>query len=110
MTPAQELRAAAAKLRSTAATPLEDIDSLTLGGPDQWAKYYGEDCPDLPAGDGPWIVLMSPKLAEPLAAWLDAVAGGWEKSTNLFPAGDDAMFAGHPALAVARALLGGESS
>ncbi|GLZ09606.1 hypothetical protein Acsp03_70720 [Actinomadura sp. NBRC 104412] len=43
---------------------------------------------------------------EPLAAWLDAVAGGWEMSAELAPGGSGARFARHPAFAVARSIVG----
>jgi hypothetical protein len=73
---AEELRAAATKLRETAVSPLECIDPIAEGELDEWTKYYGRDCKDLPVGDAPWITLMTPKLAEPLAMWLEGVADG----------------------------------
>jgi hypothetical protein len=71
-----------------------------------------EDCVDdyVKGDDVEWIALMHPGLAEPLAVWLDAVAGGWEKSAAISPGGSDARFAGHPALAVARVINGGDES
>lgn len=68
LTPVETLRAAATKLRETAEDPIR------AGDVDEWAKYYAQDLADLPDGDGPWIALMSPALAEPLAVLLEVIA------------------------------------
>lgn len=77
--PAEQLRAAAAKLRDTAAkAECWDAREVHDGECTDWEKYYGHSPEaDLPEGDGPWIVLMSPVVAEPLAALLEEVADGW---------------------------------
>lgn len=54
--------------------------------------------------------LMSPAVAEPLAAWLESVAAGLEISEAKREAGWAPFISSrHPALAVARALNGGAS-
>lgn len=73
-TPAEELHAAAAKLRETAAEPLACIEPVIDGDLDEWTKFYARDWSDAPEGDGPWIALMTPELAEPLAQLLEDVA------------------------------------
>lgn len=109
-TPADELRAAAAKLRETAG----EIVNVNGGdGFEKWTEFYGGD-DDFPGEfldkrDLAWIALVHPGLAEPLAAWLDAVAGGWEESAKISPGSSGARFAAHPALAVARVINGGAS-
>lgn len=65
MTPAEELRLAAKTVRQAAAS----TDVL-----EEWAEYYGCCCDDVPAADRPWIALMSPALAEPLADLFDRFA------------------------------------
>ncbi len=54
--------------------------------------------------DAAWIALAGPELAGPLAAWLDALADGWEMSARFAQGGSDARFARHPALALARLI------
>lgn len=75
---AEEMAAAAKTLRETAAKPLEGIEPLVEGDPDEWTGYYSQEHISLPVGslsvgDAPWITLMTPKLAEPLADLFDAV-------------------------------------
>ncbi|WP_329521225.1 hypothetical protein [Spirillospora sp. NBC_01491] len=105
--PAEALRAAAKSLRETAskATPgpwtvsripgvggsVDDPTlSLSIAVGTRWTSY----------GDGKWVALANPALAEPLAAWLGHVAETWAfcKATQR-----------DQALAVARALNGATS-
>lgn len=95
--PAEQLRAAAAKIRETAAkaTPGPWVDMSTeedsiyprwiMGPPtvpdDPWSftepiKVTGDlvDHEIVSREDTAWIALMSPALAEPLAAWLEKTA------------------------------------
>jgi len=104
---AEELRAAAAKLRNAAA-PAECLD--------EWADFYATD-EDVPEADRPWIALLSPALAEPLALWLEEVAEKAGRTASLFVAVDPEQ--GPPpvgatpqlasALGVARVINGGAS-
>lgn len=81
MTPAEELREAATKLRVTAlhsiGGPWESLDggdrlvALTESGR-EWA-YVAEE-PIGHAGTAAWMALANPLLAEPLAAWLEWAA------------------------------------
>lgn len=81
MSPAATLRAAATKLRETAsnATPGPwqsggyGATGWTIG--DGHGRLYIEtEDSDQGKTDAAWIALMSPAVAEPLAAWLDGVA------------------------------------
>lgn len=75
MTPAEELRAAATRLRVTA--------SRTLGSDRPWRYAPGKPSDsvrtesgwEIASGDDPsnlrWIALVSPAVAEPIAAWLE---------------------------------------
>lgn len=99
MTPAEELRAAAAKLREMAAAadtpghpwkakplfrPLPGCRCLSCEEDKPWAWEIdvvdgpdNEDCfhpMHIGQGDAAWIALMGPQRAEPLAAWLEATA------------------------------------
>ena len=134
MTPAEELHAAATKLRETAdAVPQgTDDDRKDWAGQPWRTEECDRDCacivyqgvyPDDPfkpvvppiqyvadaetAEHATWVALAHPGLAEPLATWLEAVAGGWEQSAVLSPGASDVRFAAHPALAVARVINGG---
>lgn len=107
MSSSDQLRRAAAKLRETRA-------EVETGPP--WA--VGDDAPDLVCsgelrvwgapivasnlnfGDAAWIALMSPALAEPLAAWLESWDGVAFNERG--PMADDLKHA----LNVARAILG----
>ena len=103
MSPGEELLAAAQLLREKAKPILGgDMESA-------WHDFWADHGADfgLISEDEEWIALFGPALAEPLAAWLEAVASGWEKSTALAPGGSDVRFAAHPALAVARVINGG---
>jgi hypothetical protein len=109
MTPAEELRAAAARLHEAA----EKVD---CGPP--WA--VAEDCPDgvvsgakapygapwvasaIGTGNAVWIALASPALAGPLAAWLEAEAHLAER--------DELRTTTPIALVAARVINGGEPS
>ena len=106
-TPAEELRTAATKLRAYAVMPLEGIEPIHPGDSDEWVKYYGEGHVDLPEGDGRWITLMTPLLAEPLAMLLEDSAKGYEKWAEAVAA-DFAERIMLPALRVARVINGGE--
>jgi hypothetical protein len=122
MTPQQTLTAAATKVRETSQgvshypTPwyAEPSDDEC----DQWQVLYPTDNPlaGLIATTpdygrvwlADWIALMSPAVAEPLAAWLEGCAS--EASSMTDP--DDWSICDEPssvrsALAVARAVLGG---
>jgi hypothetical protein len=134
MNPAEELRAVARRIREFAenTTPADGDPSGWLGtvnadtgaafiygGPTDPAGYRTgivfefkdeldcEECTRPSMADLNWMWLMCPLLAEPLVAWLDAVAGGWEQSSSLFPGGAKTRFDNHPGLAVARAINGG---
>lgn len=121
MTPAEELRAAAAKLRETAGTATDG--PWQLDGPYWWhsgdcthvvtdardrmsvaVMPQREDAPHRDA-NAAWIALAHPGLAEPLAKWLEREAKYAERA-----AGRGSGFLSEPdreALAVARAILGG---
>src|SRR5688500_13604442 len=74
MTPVEELRAAAQKVRE-ARSAVKAVEPLVPGEIDDWTKYYGQETSHgLPSGDAPWIATMHPGLAEPIAAWLDGCA------------------------------------
>lgn len=70
MTPAQELRAAAARLREEAQPLLAD------GAEKDWSEFFTLNGADLGLGphDEQWIALVGPALAEPLAQWLETEA------------------------------------
>lgn len=98
LTPAEELRAAATKLREKA-QPLMDAaadkdwtwtDFFTLHGPDLGLIREDEE----------WIALMTPELAEPFAKLLDLYAAAYEAEAINLPG---TMHA----LAVARLINGG---
>lgn len=133
MTPAEELRDAAVRIRDFAkdTTPADAYPSGWLGHADEktgHAFIFGgptedgyrtgvvfefrpeTECACVPpsAADLNWMWLMSPELADPFAKWLEAVAAGWQQSIDLYPSGAQARFSDHPALAVARAINGGE--
>lgn len=86
------LRAAAARLRDTAAkaTPgpwaasehVEHGFRVATADEAGWVAWTGayDDEPDESRGDAAWIALASPLLAEPLAAWLDQAVKGCDAS------------------------------
>ena len=77
MTPVEELRAAAALLRETAAVP-QSPRWIQRG---DLAEPYGfADATEA------WITLMSPALAETLAAWLDGCADDLAGALGSYPA------------------------
>lgn len=83
MSPAEELRAAAATLRQTAAKAQAGPWGVESTGRTWAVLSYStsgfvadlgrKDVPDTLL-DGEWIALANPALAEPLAAWLDRAA------------------------------------
>jgi hypothetical protein len=75
MTEAEELRAAAAKLRETAAN----------ASPGPWSAQDFAFRHGL--ADAAWIALMDPAVAEPLAAWLEETARQYEMPPCDFPDG-----------------------
>ena len=127
MSPADDLRAAATLIRATAskATPgpweIRDGNKVSsnVAARDErmvidgggWtdgtkAVVYGAAL----IADAAWIALMSPAVAEPLAAWLEATATDIEISEEDRKAGWSAFISpAHPALTVARAILGRSS-
>ena len=112
-TPAEELRAAATKLRNTAQRAHFEGERwfVDVAGPIASTAWLGPSHDVLTATwlQAAWVALMHPKLAEPLAAWLEALATGWQQSIALYPDGAATRFGDHPALAVARAINGGAS-
>lgn len=90
---ADQLRKAAAKLRENAHAIAHFGHAWTLrpDGDGGWQILYVENSPDagllatIPDYAGmevaDWFTLMSPALAEPLAAWLDQVAAHWPPVT-----------------------------
>jgi hypothetical protein len=130
VSPAAEVRAAAAKLREKAklatagewtCSPVWSPDSNSTSGVYSRAHRTGTVESEVVASgrvkpgyggirnphNAVWVTLMQPAIAEPLAEWLEAVAGGWEKSVEISPGGSDVRFSAHPALAVARVINGG---
>lgn len=100
-TPAEELRAAATRLRCDHVFPLQPPEgSMTAPGDCRKCGVPFEDHHNMPIAD---------RLREPLAAWLEPLASGWEKSVEISPGGSDVRFSAHPALAVARVINGGAS-
>ncbi|WP_395109833.1 hypothetical protein [Actinomadura sp. SCN-SB] len=126
-TPIEELRAAAQRLRDTAADatrgPWVSHPTITRedGNDSAWTicRPYCEGTPDgceddcgddfLGEADADWIALMSPVLAESLAAWLDGVAK--DVATHDPDDGCECTVSDslHKALIVARSINGSES-
>lgn len=119
MTPAEELRAAAARLRAAAAPWIAQTKELPSGGrwyargdlADALDTHVGTPYPD---SDERWIVLASPALAEPLAAWLEDAMWLAEECANaqagLNGGHEVTAHRGIPqALATARVINGGGS-
>ncbi len=119
VTPAEELRAAATKLREMAKATVggiwtteyldnhecwwvnhrtEEYDSVTCGTVADLESVGME-------GNAAWIALMGPDKAEPLAAWLDSIAKAVEALTTTLKR-DQRELADPDALAFARAVLG----
>lgn len=102
MTAADELRQAAAKVREKGA-------ALTDAGAHRtWRE--GWLAAHILREDEEWVALMSPALAEPLAAWLEDCAG----QASAMSGPDDFGICDEPgsvqaALKVARAINGGAS-
>lgn len=128
MTPAEELRAAATRVREVAkeATPgpwridAECSDMVIspepawTGGPTVIAGDLHDGTPIGDWDNVAWIALTSPALAEPLADLLDDVGDLIDSHPDLArphvdgePCGDLACRIVHHALAVARTILGG---
>ena len=114
--PADELRAAAQLLRERATAPYVQpgpwhvheaygflrVDNDRDKTSEAWTVKSGADVAEENRGTAEWIALMHPGVGEALADWLEATADYCTVSVT------------HPthvvrALAVARALLGGES-
>lgn len=106
MTVAEELRAAATKLRDKSKPLLEADGDKTWPG--EWANFFTLHGADLGLirEDEEWIALMSPALGEPLAAWLESRAKDTESLTD---PRNQKIVAGPYALAVARVINGGEA-
>lgn len=110
MTLAEELRAAATKLRETAATAhpapwRPEIDELGRGvdvrdGQDAHIAF------GLTMADAGWLALVHPGLAEPLAAWLESAARKVDGNEYLPPR---RHYDPAEALAIARVITGGAS-
>jgi hypothetical protein len=115
---AEELRAAAAKLRKTAknATPgrwtaehqswAGDNAVLSYATNGHAVAVCGEEVKgaDHPASaDAAWIALAHPGLAEPLAAWLESAA---KHAGKVVDPANQAIIADQDALAVARVING----
>lgn len=100
-TPAETLRAAAAKLRETAKPLLESDDNDWT-----WRDFFTLHGADLGLlrEDEEWIALASPEIAEPLATAMVAVADAVELDA------DFVHRVGYgEVLATARAITGGAS-
>ncbi|MFE7370120.1 hypothetical protein [Streptomyces anulatus] len=106
--PADQLRAAAEKLRAAAmGSPMNSspwryakgLPSDSVRTEAGWEVVYG-DAP----GDLRYIALMHPGVGLALAAWLDHHAAMSDRLTGLVEGAPDGS--DHPALAVARQLLG----
>lgn len=109
-TPAEELRAAAAKLRAVAWAVAQDrpggwfneieITDAEVKGPLVWSTLTG--------ADAVWIALTSLALAEPLAAWLEDGAKHYETYAKSHGR-DIAERVVYHGLAVAHVISGGAS-
>lgn len=107
MTPAEELRKAAARLRETGehTTPgtwlVPDVaDMVVSDKPMRWGTPIVAECgtPE----DAAWIALMHPDLSEPLSAWLESWSTVELSEHGSYP--DDWMYA----LRIARVVNGGQ--
>ncbi|MFC8553362.1 hypothetical protein ACFUMI_38300 [Streptomyces sp. NPDC057273] len=87
-TPAEELRAAAEKLRAAA-------DAAVDASPLPWSAGHDEDAPI------PYIAAMHPGVGAALAAWFESVAFRARHNGSEWVGADL-----HHALAVARQILG----
>jgi hypothetical protein len=102
MTPAEELRAAAAKLRETRKDLVNFVDIRGRFPIESWAEGFGpDDRVNLPQVNA-WIRLASPALAEPLATAMVAIADAVELNPDLIH-----RVGYGEVLAVARAITGG---
>lgn len=116
LTPAEELRAAAARLREHAksastwpwtSAPSWAGENAVLNAGGHPVAVCGEEIPgsDYPASaDAAWIALAHPGLAEPLARLLDDAVDRLGYFAGL---GEKALSLAEYELAAARALLGG---
>lgn len=126
MTPAEELRTAAKTLREAIknATPgpwqaNDDFGVVALRttwphGFDDAYEWVIDDGVLENGGDAAWIGLIHPGLAEPLGAWLEAEADGWDAvetiKAEMGPKGVKVSLpwsTHEQALKVARAINGG---
>jgi hypothetical protein len=82
MTPQEALTAAAAKLRETRAAL--DAHEDIRGGLDlaEWYEWFGPDSPVYLPEINTWAALMSPALAEPLAALLEHAAWMFQRDQD----------------------------
>lgn len=121
--PATELRAAAQLLRDRATAPYVQpgpwhiheaygflrVDNDRDKTREAWTVKSGADLAEENRNTAQWIAMMHPGVGEPLAAWLEDMAGFLD--TTRQPDGTQPRLALHNsrhALAVARALLGGQ--
>lgn len=109
-TPTDELRAAAAKIRALAATATNGPWYQAGIGDEGWTvaspNYFIADTEDSEKGraDADWIAALHPGVGKALADWLDDEARRIACASS--PAGQEIV--GRRALAVARAILGGQ--
>jgi hypothetical protein len=122
-TPADELRAAAERLREAGEAAHDGPWAMSKAGREEWPytafvtvaadDLYGRIA-DVWCGAGEenaaWIALAHPGVAEPLATWLEAVANGWDMATKLSRSVIPRGHADHPGLALARVINGGKDS
>ncbi|MBX9425470.1 hypothetical protein [Streptomyces lateritius] len=108
-TPADELRAAAKELREYASTAspapwaVNQCGNVETSGHEEMAEVWPLQA--APGANATYIALMGPDVGHALAQWLDYHAGMSDRLAQLF---DDPPLIpdDHPALAVARALIG----
>lgn len=96
MTPAEELRAATARLRCRHVFSVFSEENVRPACRRCGVLYKRHEA-------------VAADVAEPLAAWLEALASGWQQSIALYPHGAAKRYGDHPALAVARVINGGAS-
>ncbi|MER6492655.1 hypothetical protein [Streptomyces griseorubiginosus] len=109
-TPADELRAAAEKIRALAATATDGPwhqsgigdEGWTVASPDQFIAETEDG--EKGRADADYIAAMGPNVGEKLARWLDVTADSLAANTH--PGWQEAV--APDALAVARTLLGGQ--
>jgi hypothetical protein len=105
-TPADELRTAAKKLRTLAETAQHDLETADYWKPyasDAWAHGFINGFGGVSSD---YVAILPPTAGLALADWLETTAASLTASTH--PDWQDCVAA--DALAVARAILGGEQS